>query len=110
MKNISVYVGFVALGQQPDGHHQVSVAKGISWYGLDQLQLTILEDILNSEFSEEVDALNRKIADRTVELGYANEQLAGDSTNEEFSQLRGLVDQVKGSRGRGQGQPPTRAG
>lgn len=88
MRNISCYTGFVLVSDETDGHKRVSTSKGLAWHGLDGLQATMLEEVL-TEFSEELDALNRKIETRTVELGYAAAVLVDNMDPVEVEKLRG---------------------
>ena len=91
MRNISIYTGFVLVSDEADGHKRVSTTKGLSWHGLDGLQATMLEEVL-TEFSEEFDALNRKVEKRTVELGYASAVLVDNMDVGEVEKLRGAAN------------------
>lgn len=101
MRNISIYTGFVLVSDEADGHKRVSTSKGLAWHGLDGLQATMLEEVL-TEFSEEFDALNRKVELRTVELGYAGAVLVDNMDAGEVEKLRGMATN------KGQGNGPVR--
>jgi len=101
MRNISAFTGFVMLSDTADGHKQVAVTKGLAWHGLDDLQATMLEEVL-TEFSEEMDALNRKVEKRTVELGYMGAVMVGGQDPVEVDKLRGAAM----NKGKGKGNQP----
>ena len=100
MKNPSLYVGFVLMSDEADGHKRVSTFDGISWHGLDDLQVTLLEDILTAEFGAKFDALKQEIRARTVEMGYGNAIINEDQDPAEIEKLR---DMARGGQGKGNG-------
>lgn len=98
MRNPSVYVGFMLLSEEKDGHKRVSTFDGLMWAGLDDLQATMLEDLLTAEFGAEFDDMKQRIRARTVELGYAAATLVEDpetgepaATDEQVEIARGMA-------------------
>jgi len=77
MRNPSVYIGFTLISDEEDGHKRVSTFDGLMYAGLDDLQVTMLEDIMTSEFAEEFDKLKQKMRIRMVEMGYTVAEASG---------------------------------
>lgn len=90
MKNPSLYIGFTLVSEEEDGHLRVSTFDGLSYQGLDDLQATMVQDLLVSEFAEEFDTFKQKIRSRMVDIGYAV-QLNGGAEAAEIDAGRNLV-------------------
>jgi len=97
MKNISIYIGFTLVSDEPDGHKRVSTFDGLSYHGMDDLQATMVEDVLTQDFAVEFDALKQKMRHRLVELGYGQAVVAGADPAE--------VEQVSNA-AKGKGKKP----
>ena len=103
MKNPSIYIGFTLISEEADGHKRVSTFDGISYQGLDDLQATMIQDVLTSDFAEDFDALKQKMRLRLVELGYAGAMASGEATEEEVTKNKKLAhgkDKAPGQSGR----------
>ena len=88
MKNPSIYIGFTLISEEADGHKRVSTFDGLSYQGLDDLQATMIQEVLTTDFAVEFDALKQKMRTRMVELGYAGALAFGDVTIEEVDTVR----------------------
>ena len=77
MINTSIYIGFTLVSDEADGHKRVSTFDGLSYHGLDDLQATMIEDVLTEGFAVEFDALKQKMRQRLVELGYGQALVSG---------------------------------
>jgi hypothetical protein len=77
MRNPSVLIGFTLISDEEDGHKRISTFDGLMYNGLDDLQVTMIEDIMTNEFAEEFDKLKQKMRIRMVELGYVTAEAAG---------------------------------
>jgi len=91
MKNPSIYIGFTLISEEADGHKRVSTFDGLSYQGLDDLQATMIQDILTNEFAVEFDALKQNMRLRLVELGYAGAIASGEADEAEIDKNRGLA-------------------
>ena len=69
MRNSSAYIGLTIVSDNEDGTRRVSAHKGLDYHALDDIKVVIIEDALD-EFSEEYDALQRKIDRRMIDLGF----------------------------------------
>ena len=91
MKNPSIYVGFTLISEEADGHKRVSTFDGLCYQGLDDLQATMIQDVLSSEFGTEFDALKQKMRTRMIELGYAGAMASGEASEEEVAKNKKLA-------------------
>ena len=91
MKNPSIYIGFTLISEEADGHKRVSTFDGLCYQGLDDLQATMIQDVLTTDFAEDFDALKQKMRLRLVELGYAGALASGEVTEEEVTQNKKLA-------------------
>jgi hypothetical protein len=98
MKNPSLYIGFTLVSDEADGHQRVSTFDGLSYHGMDGLQITMVQDLLVDEFAERFDALKQDMRVRLVEMGYANELNLGNATAEEIEKGRTVTNKGKGNR------------
>ena len=90
MRNPSIYIGFTLISEEADGHKRVSTFDGISYQGLDDLQATMIQDVLTQDFAVEFDALKQSMRLRLVELGYASAVAVG-ADPAEVEKNRGLA-------------------
>ena len=97
MKNTSIYIGFTLMSDEADGHKRVSTADGLSYHGLDDLQATMIEDVLVNEFGPQFDALKQQMRERLVELGYAG-AVANGADSADVEKLKGMANKGKGNR------------
>ena len=88
MRKPSLYLGLVVVSDEEDGSRRVSTHKGLDYHGLNDLQVTLIEDVLNQEFSERYDALGREVDARMIELGYVVAATSGEVTAEEVEEVR----------------------
>jgi hypothetical protein len=98
MKGISVYVGAVVVSDDKEnGGRRVSSAHGVSWHGLDPLQLAMLEGRM-AEHRPKLDAVVGEIEDNLQELGV----IAGleQATQEE----KDMFEKVSGAKSSGKSQ------
>jgi hypothetical protein len=95
MKNPSLYIGFTLVSDEADGHRRVSTTDGLAYHGMDGLQVTLVQDILNGEFGQRFDALKHDIRTRMVELGYGAAVQEGAEVAE-VEKAKGLAN--KGNR------------
>jgi len=79
MKNPSIHLGFTLLSDHEEGNKKVAGFTGHMIGGVDTLQATILQDLLLSEFKDDLDKFLTPILERLVELGYAGAASAGVS-------------------------------
>jgi hypothetical protein len=98
MKNPSLYIGFTLISDEEDGHQRVSTFDGLSYHGMDGVQITMVQDLLVEEFAERFDALKQDMRVRLVEMGYANELTLGNATPEEINAGREVIKKGKGNR------------
>lgn len=89
MRNPSIYVGFVLTSENEDGTLRVSAQEGLSWHGMDDMQATMVQDILSNEFLEDFHPLLKDISTRFVDLGYAGAVLNETATVEQVEEWKG---------------------
>ena len=92
MKNPEIYIGFTVVSDEEDGHDRVSTFDGIFYRGLDDLQVTGVEDVLGEEFGEEWDALKRKMRKRLTAMGYG----VAIANGEDPAKVEAMRDLAKG--------------
>jgi hypothetical protein len=99
MKNPSLYIGFTLVSDEADGHTRVSTFDGLSYHGMDGLQITMVQDLLVEEFAEDFDVLKQRMRKRLVDMGYANEIQNGGADPKFVEEGRVLVsDSGKGKK------------
>jgi hypothetical protein len=102
MKNPSLYIGFTLVSDEADGHQRVSTFDGLSYHGMDGLQITMVQDLLVEEFAERFDALKQDMRRRLVDMGYVNEINNGGVDPKLVEDGRALVSDS----GKGKGNRP----
>ncbi len=103
MRNPSLYVGFTLISEEADGHKRVSTFDGISYQGLDDLQATMIQDYLATNFGARFDALKQEMREGLVEMGYAAVQVTLDDSGQPMASAS-EVDKVRGlAKGKGKG-------
>ena len=95
MINPSIYIGFTLISEEADGRQRVSTFDGLSYQGLDDLQATVIQDILVQDFAVEFDALKQKMRQRLVEIGYATAVAISGNDPAEVEKTRGMLKKDK---------------
>jgi hypothetical protein len=91
MRNPSVHIGMTLLSENTDGSLRVSTQYGLSYAGVDDMQATMIQDILANEFGEQFNELLLGIGTRMAELGYEVGISDSSATTEDIEKAKGLV-------------------
>ena len=90
MKGIQICLGHTLLTDGPDGGKQIAGQTGHLIGGLDSMQATVVQDLLLTEFGDDLNDFLKPVLKRLTDLGYIAE-INNGADQAEIDKNRGQI-------------------